>query len=123
MGEYGGGWNTNMRIKAVEGIKAYNHGSDLGAVPVRPSVHPSVRPSVGRSVGWLVGWLVRRSTSLDLRLSVCIPVRESELLHGYRLSAQPLSLFFSRSRPDPCKNYSTGKITSPPFHGWERGGD
>lgn len=69
-----------MRIKAVEGIKAYNHGSDLGAVSVRPSV----RWSVGR-----VGWLVRRSTSLDLRLSVCIPVRESELLHGYRLSAQP----------------------------------
>lgn len=31
-GQGGGIWgrrNTNMRIKAVEGIKAYNHGADL----------------------------------------------------------------------------------------------
>ena len=40
----GGGrrWNTNMRIKAVEGIKAYNRGSDLWSC-----VRPSIRPSVG----------------------------------------------------------------------------
>ena len=60
-----------MRIKAVEGIKAYNRGSDLWSC-----VRPSVRPSVGLPLQNL------------LRLSVCIPVRESELLSAdtYRLS-------------------------------------
>ena len=74
-----------MRIKAVEGIKAYNRGSDLWSC-----VRPSVRPSVGLPLQNL------------LRLSVCIPVRESELLSAdtYRLShflslSLSLSLSFS----------------------------
>lgn len=66
-----------------------------GAVSVRPSD----------------GWSIRRSTSLNLRLSVCIPVRESELLCRYR--GYRLSYFLSSScTRDPCKNYSSGKITS-----------
>ncbi|KAG7196706.1 hypothetical protein KM043_016036 [Ampulex compressa] len=36
--------NTNMRIKAVEGIKAYNRGADLRAVSAYPFVRPTAPP-------------------------------------------------------------------------------
>ena len=38
-------WNTNMRIKAVEGIKAYNRGADLSGLRLseRLSVYSIVR--------------------------------------------------------------------------------
>jgi len=41
-------WNTNMRIKAVEGIKAYNRGADLSGL--RPFERLSVYSIVLRVI-------------------------------------------------------------------------
>lgn len=73
-----------MRIKAVEGIKAYNRGSDLWSC-----VRPSIRPSV---------YLPRISSVYP---SVFLSGNLSFSLQTPGLSAQPLSLSLSPSSARP----------------------
>lgn len=64
-GRSGRRWNTNMRIKAVEGIKAYNHGADLFGLRLclRVYTHPSIP--------LYFGLFVRSSTDLGRSVDGC----------------------------------------------------
>lgn len=58
-------WNTNMRIKAVEGIKAYNRGADLSGLRL------SERLSVCSIVLRVIRTCVRQRISAGHRVAGC----------------------------------------------------